>query len=240
MHAYDFRKTLPGLNEINAATSAPEVLGIFERALKPFGAEFFCFNFLPTARQKFEDMILVHRVPADWMQLYLEKEYAQFDPSLRHCGRTTQPFGYLQSPYDPESELQAAEVVQRARDFGLSKGFLVPVARLTGRHGNVWIGGNDLELAAHEKPIVHLLSLYAFERVQNFNGLRQTRPSITPREREVLIWTASGKTAWEIGEILHISKRTVDEHLTKAARKLNATNRPQAVASAIRYRLIEP
>lgn len=48
------------------------------------------------------------------------------------------------------------------------------------------------------------------------------------------------ETAWEIGEILHISKRTVEGHLINAARKLNATNRAQAVACAIRYRLIEP
>jgi LuxR family quorum sensing-dependent transcriptional regulator len=104
----------------------------------------------------------------------------------------------------------------------------------------VWIGGYDLKLAADEKPIVHLLSLYAFERVRHFSGFCETTPNLTPREREVLTWIASGKTAWEIGEILHISKRTVEEYLAKAAHKLNATNRPQAVARAIRYRLIEP
>jgi hypothetical protein len=40
MHAFDFRQALAGLGRISAATSAPEVLGILERALKPFGAEF--------------------------------------------------------------------------------------------------------------------------------------------------------------------------------------------------------
>ena len=240
MHARDLRKALAGLGRISAATSAPEVLSILEIALKPFGAEFFCLNFLPVARRKFEDVLLVHSVPADWMQLYLEREYWRVDPSLRHCWRTTRPFEYLQSPYDRASEPQAAEVIRRAEDFGLSKGLMVPVASPTGCHGNVWIGGYDLELTANEKPIVHILSLYAFERVRQFSGFCETRPSITPREREVLTWSASGKTAWEIGEILRISKRTVDEHLINAARKLNATNRTQAVARAILYRLIEP
>jgi LuxR family quorum sensing-dependent transcriptional regulator len=55
----------------------------------------------------------------------------------------------------------------------------------------------------------------------------------------VLSWIASGKSSWEIGEILNISKRTVDEHCTNATRKLNAMNRPHAVALAIRHRLIE-
>ena len=62
--------------------------------------------------------------------------------------------------------------------------------------------------------------------------------SLTQREREVLYWAAQGKSAWEIGEILHIRKRTVDEHSQKATRKLGAANRTQAVATALRERLI--
>jgi LuxR family quorum sensing-dependent transcriptional regulator len=240
MHAYDLQKALTGLDHIRAATSALEVLSFLESALKPFGAEFFCLNFLPVKGQKFEEVLLVHQVPTAWMQLYLERQYSLVDPSLRHCRRTTWPFEYLESPYDRDSEPLAAEVLQRASDFGLSKGFLIPVASPTGRQGNVWIGGYDLKLAADEKSIVHLLSLYAFDKAQHFSGLCDIKPNITLREREVLTWIASGKTAWEIGQILNISKRTVDEHLAKAAHKLNAANRPQAVARAIRYRLIEP
>jgi len=62
--------------------------------------------------------------------------------------------------------------------------------------------------------------------------------SLTPREREVLWWAAEGKSASQIGEILHITKRTVDEHTHNAARKLGAANRTQAVAIALRERLI--
>jgi DNA-binding CsgD family transcriptional regulator len=74
------------------------------------------------------------------------------------------------------------------------------------------------------------------------NGLREVggavQPknkshSLTPREFEVLQWVAQGKTAWEIGKILRITKRTVDEHMQTAVRKLNAANRCHAVAIAI-------
>jgi DNA-binding CsgD family transcriptional regulator len=64
--------------------------------------------------------------------------------------------------------------------------------------------------------------------------------SLTPREREVLTWVAQGKSAWEIGGILSIAKRTVDEHVQTATRKLDATNRVQAVAIAMREGLIAP
>jgi LuxR family quorum sensing-dependent transcriptional regulator len=62
---------------------------------------------------------------------------------------------------------------------------------------------------------------------------------LTTREIEVLRWVARGKSAWEIGEILHITKRTVDEHVRTAARKLGAVNRTHAVALALRDRIID-
>jgi LuxR family transcriptional regulator, quorum-sensing system regulator BjaR1 len=54
-----------------------------------------------------------------------------------------------------------------------------------------------------------------------------------------LTWVARGKSAWEIGEILDIAKRTVDEHVATAVRKLEASGRVHAVALAVRDHLIE-
>jgi DNA-binding CsgD family transcriptional regulator len=64
-------------------------------------------------------------------------------------------------------------------------------------------------------------------------------PALTPRETEVLTWVAKGKTAREIAQILHIAKRTVDEHVQMATRKLGAANRTQAVAFALQNRLVK-
>ena len=62
---------------------------------------------------------------------------------------------------------------------------------------------------------------------------------LTARELEVLTWVARGKSAWEVGEILGIAKRTVDEHVATAVYKLEAGRRVHAVALAIRDGLIE-
>jgi DNA-binding CsgD family transcriptional regulator len=62
------------------------------------------------------------------------------------------------------------------------------------------------------------MSLYAFERVRQLLGRRpEGKPPLTPREREVLAWSAQGKSAWEIGTILSVA---VDEHAQTAMRKL--------------------
>jgi RNA polymerase sigma factor (sigma-70 family) len=63
--------------------------------------------------------------------------------------------------------------------------------------------------------------------------------NLSPREREVLAWTAQGKSARQIGEILGISKRTVDEHVQRAEQKLNARNKTHAVVLAIHYGIIK-
>jgi LuxR family quorum sensing-dependent transcriptional regulator len=70
-------------------------------------------------------------------------------------------------------------------------------------------------------------------------GTRAKSRVLTSREAEVLSWVARGKSAWEIGEILLITKRTVDEHVQTAVRKIGASNRTHAVAIAIRDRLID-
>jgi LuxR family quorum sensing-dependent transcriptional regulator len=50
---------------------------------------------------------------------------------------------------------------------------------------------------------------------------------------------ARGKPAREIAEILDITKRTVDAHVHSAIRKIGAVNRTNAVAIAIRDRIID-
>ena len=62
---------------------------------------------------------------------------------------------------------------------------------------------------------------------------------LSERERECLIWTSGGKTSVEIARILGLSEHTVNHYLNNAARKLNAGNRTQAVAFAMRQGFID-
>ncbi len=67
---------------------------------------------------------------------------------------------------------------------------------------------------------------------------RQPLPRLSEREREVLRWSAIGKTSWEISVILRISERTVNFHLQQAARKLAVKGRRAACARAVALGLI--
>ncbi|HZB23642.1 MAG TPA: response regulator transcription factor [Gaiellaceae bacterium] len=63
-------------------------------------------------------------------------------------------------------------------------------------------------------------------------------PLLTQRERDVLRLLADGSSNEEIGKALFISAETVRTHVRKAMAKLEAETRTEAVAKALRRKLI--
>ena len=64
------------------------------------------------------------------------------------------------------------------------------------------------------------------------------RPALTRREREVLAWTACGKTSDEISRILDLSVSGVNFHVTNFLFKLDTCNKMAAVARATQLGLL--
>ena len=63
-------------------------------------------------------------------------------------------------------------------------------------------------------------------------------PHLFPRELEILNLVAKGHSNREIAGSLHISERTVKNHVTSIMRKLKAQNRTHAVIVAQQYHLV--
>jgi LuxR family quorum sensing-dependent transcriptional regulator len=132
-------------------------------------------------------------------------------------------------------ECEGAALMHRRRDFGFNDAVVVPVHNPAGLPAFVSLSGCQIEVPDAELLPLYVVALCAFERVRDLQLLTsKPKPVLTPREREVLTWVANGKSAWEIGIILNISKRTVDEHVQTAAKRLGAQNRSHAVAIALK------
>ncbi len=56
---------------------------------------------------------------------------------------------------------------------------------------------------------------------------------MTKRELECMKWAAEGKTSWEISQLLNISQRTVDFHLSNCISKTGSINRQQAIVKCV-------
>jgi DNA-binding NarL/FixJ family response regulator len=83
----------------------------------------------------------------------------------------------------------------------------------------------------------------AVRRVEQLAGAALAEPpagnpaGLTDREVTVLRLLARGMTNREIGELLHISEKTVINHLTHIYTKAGVENRAGAVMFAVRYGL---
>jgi DNA-binding NarL/FixJ family response regulator len=64
------------------------------------------------------------------------------------------------------------------------------------------------------------------------------RPRLTPRESEVLTRLKDGLSVSQVARALYMSESTVKTHVAKIYDKLGATNRAQALMSAIRQGLV--
>jgi DNA-binding CsgD family transcriptional regulator len=63
-------------------------------------------------------------------------------------------------------------------------------------------------------------------------------PQFTPRETEIMNWTAQGKTSLQISVLIKVKEPTVKKHIKSACQKLNANNKTHATAIAVTLGLI--
>ena len=100
----------------------------------------------------------------------------------------------------------------------------------------------DLVRAIHEvlRGLMYLSPRVSRTLVQAYLAKSEFPPDpLTPREREVLLLVAEGKTTRAIAEVLGISVKTAESHRTHILRKLDTPNIAGVVRYAIRQGLIK-
>jgi LuxR family quorum sensing-dependent transcriptional regulator len=222
------------IDELRHLHSPDAVMDGMQQLLGRFGFQTIVVSGLPGPEQPYDEVVLGRRIPSLWFDLYVEKEYVRSDPIVRHARRTWKPFEWTEVEVDATRDPRAAELMQRRRDFGFHNALVVPTFGSIGVIGFVSMSGADFNVPARDRPVIHILALYAFDRLRELRGEPVgEKLLLTPREREVLTWVARGKSAWQVGKILSIAKRTVDEHVQTACHRLGAENRANAVAIAL-------
>jgi DNA-binding CsgD family transcriptional regulator len=168
------------------------------------------------------------------------------DPVVRRLKRLSIPFVYDQALYVNED---AADMWEEQAPFGFHTGVAVALHLPAGRH---FLIGFDREEALPSDEIhlartfadLQLVAVHAQEaaaRLMSFENkfdAPATRIQLTRREAAVLQWAMNGKTSAQIGDLLHVSERTVNFHAGNAMTKLGCQSRTQACMKALRLRLI--
>lgn len=63
--------------------------------------------------------------------------------------------------------------------------------------------------------------------------------TLAPREKDVLLWAANGKSAWETAILLELTENTVKYYVRNACSRLGAQNKTHAVAICIAHDLLK-
>lgn len=197
---------------------------------------------VPTTATKARDIrshVLFQEFPGEWAERYNKHHYALRDPVVRYLHRSQAPFTWKES-YEAETQREDVKLIGgEAAAFGLKKGYVIPIRLVGGVLAAVSFGASHMEF---DPDMLAELAFVANLAVGHLLRLRYDPSSnertVSPRERECLLWASEGKTDWEISVILGISPPTVTKHLLSARQRLGAVNRAQLIGAAIRYKII--
>jgi DNA-binding CsgD family transcriptional regulator len=189
------------------------------------------------------EFVTVHNTPMAFEHDFEAPTLGKRDPVMQHCRRQTMPIVWGQKTYLDQDAIELWEIQAR---YGYRNGIAMALHMPEGRHFMLGVD-RDQALPTDRVALTRLvadLQLFAVHaqdtamRVLVSEQNQPERPSITPRELEVLRWTMDGKTAWEAGVLLGVTERTVIQHLQNAMRKLECNSKHQAVLKALRLGLI--
>ena len=188
---------------------------------------------LPLSNPK---VVMLSNYPLAWRERYASAGYLHSDLSVLHARKSQRPLLWSETLFAPARPMWEEA---QAQAQGLRVGWAQSSLDATG-------GGSMLTLARSAEPLsakelaknqtrmrwlVHAAHLglgHAIRRsMREQSGIR-----LTAREVEVLKWTADGKSAQDVADILTVSKNTVDFHIKNAMAKLQSCNKTATVVQA--------
>ncbi|WP_192178599.1 LuxR family transcriptional regulator [Mesorhizobium amorphae] len=180
--------------------------------------------------------------PDEWQERYFEMSYDRIDPIIKTGRKRAGAFRWSEVYNDASTTEDERRVFDEAATFGLRSGISVP---LHGPDGNFAIMSfaqpRDREFQNRTVTYLELAAFHFHMRVAKFanSSGSEEAPDLSLRERECILWTARGKSSWEIGKILGISVNTVNFHIKNVMRKMDTASRTVAAIKAVNFGIIE-
>jgi LuxR family transcriptional regulator len=180
-------------------------------------------------------VFMLNNYPDEWQRQYQVNNYLALDPTVQHAMSSLLPLIWTDDLFD-----QARDLWEDAHSFGLCFGWAQSVRDFNGSVSMLTLARSnepisETELNAKRRDIAYLTQI-THEGMSKCLKVSQVMPEVSvklsSREKEVLQWTAVGKTSGEISSILNITERTVNFHINNTINKLNVTNKTAAAIKA--------
>jgi DNA-binding CsgD family transcriptional regulator len=211
-----------------------EIFARIELAALALGFEHCAYGFKAPLPLNNPKIALLNNYPNAWRERYSRAGYIQIDPTVLHGRRSQSPLIWSDSVF-----AAARPLWEEAQSFGLRVGWAQSSLDSLGVGGMLTLSRScdpltSKELEQNEQKmrwLVHVAHM-ALARVFKAKLPEKSIHSLSGRELEVLRWTADGKSAQDIADILTLSINTVNFHVKNAVAKLSAANKTAAVVRA--------
>jgi DNA-binding CsgD family transcriptional regulator len=232
------RELLDTVAEAENVKSLGDLNSVFRPVLQRLG--FSLFAGLEIANPRAHSVVEVEFGEGfeSWWAHYSGMGYAADDPMIKECIRTLDSFFW--SDVIARTELSAKErlIMDDAHAHGLHEGFLAPLHKSEGSIFAVLLAGHDCDSRdIYTRATANLFSSYygmlGRRLYQELRPRVRTTEPLTARQIECLTWARKGKSSKDIGEILGISEDVVDQHISRACKRLGVRTRMQGVIAAM-------
>jgi len=176
--------------------------------------------------------------PQEWIDIYKNKNFYEKDPVVLN---TFNNFGLQYWADTYKNYTIDTDFMHISGDFNLSNGYSCSTINPSKAEGSLLSFAGDITKHPRIDYILEHLSSHfhvAFSNLLRTQNNNKILTQVSLREKEVLNWIKHGKSTWDISAILKISERTVKFHIDNIMKKLDAVNRPHAVAIALSNGLI--
>ena len=195
------------------------------------------FAYLSIPYRREMEPSLISTYPPPWTTHYLEQRYEQIDPVVAQACRSTEPFEWGPEVGPFKLKRSQRQLFDEAAEFGIGYGFTIPIHDGRGPIAAVTFAADVCRRAfcyriEEHGGVLQLMAMYFHAHARRKLGVDRLVDGVllSPREFECLEWAARGKSAWETGRILGISRRTAAFHLDNAKTKFGVRTICQAVA----------
>jgi LuxR family transcriptional regulator, quorum-sensing system regulator BjaR1 len=219
-----------------------DVFRFMKRVTELYGARaFMVLNMPSSTAHDLGSSSIITNWPSDLLTEFDQVALLSGSPVLAHLRRSSIPLRFdiddIALQRDPRSGEVSKALFSR---FRMNRGAYFPVHDATGARGAISFIGDREPFTASEMIELCFLAVHVFNRLAEIREMdSRNSDMLTERELDCLNWTAAGKTSVEIAEILTLSEHTINHYLNRATKKLDAVNRTQAVAKALRLGLIK-
>lgn len=226
-----------------AVKASPDVASAIAAVRDIYEVSHATYHLAQMIADKYDHPFVRTTYPDSWVARYFLKGYVQVDPVVQEGFERQLPFDWRELTLTEP----AMALMMDAHAHGLAgNGYSVPIIDKVGRRalfsvnaamdGDAW----DAFIAANAEGLAEVgFRIHKLALIEQY-GEHDPVPRLGQRERECLTWVAQGKEYADVAVILDLSEHTVRAYIKSARLKLDCSNIAQAIAKAIKLRIIDP